>query len=187
MFIVHDFYRYIGGKTMKPLYIHIEGFQANKMHWMAREAWTSITIPYVNNLCLSTIRRQNEHKNDLHLKCFVIDYLHISYMSWMCYNNKWNLQLRHKFIGIFAKSIKQAIFPWIHNVCLQFFFSVFSFFLLFLLLVSEQLHSTHTHITSIDSRKPSAINYVKNVCQRKWEKLAHSYTTHSLGRYIILD
>lgn len=25
--------------------------------------------------------------------------------------------------------------------------------------------SSHTHITSIDSRKPSTINYVKNVCK----------------------
>lgn len=89
VFIVHNFI-VTWCKTMKNIDV-LEGFQAAHIEWLLRlkwcEAWTSITIPYVNNLCLSTIRRLNEHKNDLHLKCFVIDYLHISYMSWMCYNN----------------------------------------------------------------------------------------------------
>ena len=120
------------------------------MMWSMNVNYNSIRKQFMpSTYCM---RNERAYKNDLHLKCFVIDYLHISYTSRICYNGihsyGHNLLAFYRYSNEERRILRASVY--------------FSFYCCMPRTIT---FSSHTRITSIDSRKPSTINYVKNVCK----------------------
>lgn len=130
------------------------------------EAWTSITIPYVNNLCRALIVLSQKNERTIKMiyiwnalwSTIYISHTRAEYLitgSTVTDTIYWHSTdiANRKSVGGREVEREQRVFPT------HVYFSFYCY------VPRTITFSSHTRITSIDSRKPSAINYVKNVCK----------------------